>query len=205
MNSMDGKVRPLQLDLFANSDIEEPRRSGFYNQLASRVNLSLETAVILFIFLVLSFLLVFSFGVERGKRLARLESQDRAVELPFPQAPKTAADSAEKKTVVKTDTKREVAVKITTPLKVVSLGSQPGGSAATLSKGRYTIQIVSFAKAASAKKEAEGLRNLGYQISLRPSGGFHSLCVGSYADKQEAEIAMRKLRSKYHDCFIRRL
>lgn len=204
MNSMDGRIRPLQLDLFASSEIEEPRRNGFYNQLASRVNLSLETAIILFIFLVLSFLLVFSFGVERGKYLARLEV--------MPQVSKVAVEPIEPKTTVKVDAKRiavsqvktdftpaKVVIKTTTPLKVVSLGSQPAG------RGRYTVQIASFAKIASAKKEAEGLRGLGYQTSLRSSGEFHSLCVGSYTDKQEAEIAMKKLRSKYHDCFIRRL
>ncbi|MFZ5799998.1 MAG: SPOR domain-containing protein [Candidatus Omnitrophota bacterium] len=195
MNSVDDKVRPLQLDLFAIPEIAQPRRSGLYNRLTSRVNLTLETAVILFIFLVLSFLLVFSFGVERGKRLASLKL------LSSPNEKKTSAETDYQRVAVSqvkpVPPSGETAVKMATPLKVVSLGSRPAG--------RYTIQVASFTKAASAKKEAEGLRKLGYAISLRSSGAFHYLCVGNYTDKQEAEIVLKKLRSKYRDCFIRRL
>lgn len=214
---MESKAKPVQLDLFSKiNNPEEGRGFEFRHRLSSRVNLSLENIIVLVIFISLSFLLFFSLGVEKGRRQTRIES---SLQL---SSPKETVSSQEVKPfhastpltqtpILKSSPQKsdiELFPKVAknsalTGVKIMQVVSsvdknQPGGR-------KYTIQVASFERDSFAKKEEDSLKIQGYKTILKTSGRFRSLCVGSFNDKQEAEAILRKLRTKYQDCFIRRL
>jgi len=214
---MDSKPKPVQLDLFAKIKTEDERQTGLRERLSSRINLSIENVIVLVIFVTLTILLFFSLGVERGKRQA-ISSSPQVITKEAISVPQetTEADSRVSVSVAKAalpkiiPKAREVEL---FPQITASSSSSPVNVARVVSESdknkpgnkRYTIQVASFQKDDFAKQEENSLKGLGYPTIVRASGHFSILCVGSFNDKQEAEGILRRLRSKYHDCFIRRL
>lgn len=214
---MDSKAKPVQLDLFSKIDnTEEGRGFEFRQRLSSRINLSWENIIVLAIFITLFFLLFFSLGVEKGRRQVRMDSsiQLNSPKEPAPVqvvTPSRANTALTQNPILRSPPSKsdiELLPKVAknpplTQVKVMQIVSEPDKNQPGARK--YTIQVASFAQDSFAKKEETSLKMQGYKTLLKTSGQYRSLCVGSFNDKQEAEAILRKLRSQYHDCFIRRL
>jgi len=71
-------------------------------------------------------------------------------------------------------------------------------------KSSYTIQVATYKSPEFAQREADRLKKKGFTAMLINKGNYILLCVGSFFNKQEAEIVLVKLKKNYGDCFIRR-
>lgn len=69
----------------------------------------------------------------------------------------------------------------------------------------YTIQVASFKKEASAKKEAMNLQKKGFETSIMQKGQHSIVCVGKFSDRQDAKKFSKRLKDKYKDFIVRRL
>jgi len=69
----------------------------------------------------------------------------------------------------------------------------------------YTIQLASYANKAYAQKEADALKKRGLEPLILSKGSYVILCVGRFADKDNAKALLPDLQKQYRGCFIRRI
>jgi len=213
---VDQKIKPVQLDLFNKLNVDDTQKVNFKARFSSRINLSVENIIVLAIFAGLSILLFFSLGVERGKRQAiNNNPASKSIIQETVVIPEKATAGATEKILVRAPAKltgktsgADLFIKTTPPVnsgqvKVVGITSETDRN--NLNVTRYTIQVATFQKEDFARQEIARLKGMGYQVIMKKSGQLNSLSVGSFSDKKEAETVLRKLRSKYDDCYIRRL
>lgn len=173
---MDKKYQD-QLELFSSSS--EESKSSYKEPKASYFSKYIwgyEKSILILIALLIVSIISFSLGVEKGKRL---------------QNPAMEKDTAHLKPVEKTipqaqEVKEQAVLNLPT-------------------KGTYTIQVASFKTTAYAKKEAELLKQRGYQSITLDKGKHVILCVGNVSNKEDAQALLSELRRYYKDCQIRRL
>lgn len=70
---------------------------------------------------------------------------------------------------------------------------------------QYTIQLASYQNNSSAKKEAETLKKKGLLPLVSSKGRYTVLCVGNFTGKRNALALLPELKKRYNDCFIRKL
>jgi cell division septation protein DedD len=186
------------------------------------VILPLDTLILLSIVVVLLFILSFSLGVEKGRKIVYLNTEeqsrvfdsqskgtsaDTAIE---PLRPSPAVESASKTAVVsvsppvikkdvETVQKRNPVI-IPQPVKVVI----PTKDATAISK-RYRIQVASYRENEKALREAKKLEKKGYPVFVSQKGEFVAVFVGEFNNKQEAQKNERLLKETYADCLLRSL
>ena len=157
--------------------------------------------MVITIIFVVCMVLFFSLGVERGKKVALIQvsqslaAASRTPELVKPEPAEKPVGRISVKHEVKpvrpkpkaADDKREVLeIKIDEDLK-------------------YTIQVASFKKEINANKEAKTLETKGFETFVMPKGSYSIVCVGRFAEKNDARLHAKKLKGKYGDYLIRRL
>ncbi len=178
--------------------------SGWLDQF--RVTLRVDHLLIGAILALVLYVLVFSFGVEKGKRYAKAEIKaekikqeqiaQELIELKSPSAPFVVMaknSSVEAKTAASEP-------KAATP--AVS------GSSVTSINGNYTIQLITFKSRKRAEQEVERLKKLGFQGFIIPQGKFFQVCADAFKNLSEAREKLTKLRSEGHasaDAYIRPL
>jgi len=141
-----------------------------------------ERIILIIVGILITGLVAFSLGVEKGKGFAgnidfapvTVKSEDASIVPEVPLRPK-----AEKRETI-----------------------APRLSEDTL---QYTIQLASYQNNSSAKKEAETLKKKGLLPLVSSKGKYTVLCVGNFADKRNALALLPELKKRYSDCFIRRL
>jgi hypothetical protein len=69
----------------------------------------------------------------------------------------------------------------------------------------YIIQVATYKKISGAEKEASNLKKKGFPAFTRSSGNFVVVYVGSFQNREEAVISLKRLKKYYSDCFIRQL
>lgn len=69
----------------------------------------------------------------------------------------------------------------------------------------YTIQVATYKSKTYAQKEAQILRNKGFQPLIFSKENYIQLCVGKFSNKEEARLSLIELKKRYADSFIRRL
>ncbi|MFA6384626.1 MAG: SPOR domain-containing protein [Candidatus Omnitrophota bacterium] len=83
------------------------------------------------------------------------------------------------------------------PVDLARTGAKPGNI--------YTIQVATYEGKVSAQQELAALKEQGLLPVLRPSGKYIVLSVGNFPDQATAKSVLTKLKRKYRDCYIRRL
>lgn len=170
-----------------------------------RFTLRLDHLAIIAISGLVLYVLVFSFGVEKGKRIALkeiraakvkqrqvaqelLKSQSLRESFPPPtQAPSSHAPS-------------EDGVRLASPPPAIPV--QPSVSVS----GKYTIQLITFTSRARAEEEAKKLKGKGLQGFVIPAGKFFHVCVDNFEKMNEAKEKLFKLKqqgSAPPDAYIR--
>lgn len=160
------------------------------------VSLSQENLIFFAIGLIMLLIVSYSWGVERGKKLAQL--------IPlYPDGHKRAQESediqaARQEQVQKTRTRKSpesepAKRKIKTKL----------AQAKNVAKILPYIQIASFRTDKYARREIDQLKNRGYQPFLAQWGKYRVVCVGGYKNKDEATMALKQLKKVYADCILR--
>jgi len=72
-------------------------------------------------------------------------------------------------------------------------------------KDLYSIQVASYKKEATAKKEATRLKDKGFDAQILLKGSHYIVCAGKFGTKEAASGKMPQLRSAYPDCYVRKL
>jgi hypothetical protein len=186
VNSMK-KEDAQQLELFSQIKKYDQRRAPIPRLLLNYI-WAWEKTILIIIGLIITGIVSFSLGVERGKRITQLKTESRMDIALKTQKIQPALSTTAAKPILK---KEE---------------PQP-----TQKKGikeyiqNYTIQVASFLNRTSAQKEADTLKRKGLASMLLPKGKFIIVCVGSFSNRQEAEYLLPKLKKQYQDCRIRRL
>jgi len=177
------------------------------------LTLSLENFVILTIVIMMSMVLSFSFGVERGKRFLR------AVHPTVPTVTEGASAAggdvvqASSFSLAQTISESSPAGAVVAPVlssAVPAVALEPVPVVVSLPPEKsvdnfYTVQVASYKKGDYAKKEAIGLKQKGYDSMVVTKGEHEILCVGKFAVINEAKKFSQKLKKQYKDCLVRRL
>jgi len=192
----------IQLDLFSQSGKPQaqssPERIRFFSYIRSY-----EKNILLIIGIVVTGIICFSIGVEKGKRISALKvATTSGLETALDLQPKAAIA---KDTVVV----NALQAKQFQPLPIVNANSaalvqnakkpvEPPGNA-------YTIQLASYKSRSLAQKEAELLKKKGFLPSVITKGSYTILCVGKFPSKETAQSQLVQLTKRYQGCHLRRL
>jgi cell division septation protein DedD len=174
-----------------------------------RISLPVDTFILLGIIIGLLFILLFSVGVEKGKRIAYRDLKNRQRLLEDNQA-------ITQNLAVKTES---VAIKLpSTSVIEVAKDEKNNPSAGTnvperigatevaqQNEGRYRIQVASYIDETSAQKLAKELKDKGYLTTLKKSNKYIAVYVSGFPDEKKANYAFEELKKKYKDCILRRL
>lgn len=190
----------------------------------SRVVLTFENVVVIFVFMIVSMIIAFSLGVERGRVKARL-ARPAAIQsvssvampsvMPNPQISIAPANNAMNSSVPALSgtaiaaTQSPVAmVARPAPVSTVSTVSRPLPVAPekVVDKG-YTIQVASYKSDSMAQKESANLKRQGLESFVVTKGNYLIVCVGRFSDspegKDEAKSMFNKLKKRYKDSIVR--
>lgn len=171
-----------QLELFSDPQ-EDPKTAASRAQKNSFLTRiwGYEKTVLIILALLVTAIVAFSLGVEKGKRTL---VKQIPVFVNEPAAVVEIAKQAE-------------------PL--APLAAPEVKPVAVAQKGNYTIQVASFKAASHAKKEAMLLKKRGFESLTLKSGIYTILCVGKFPNKETAQPLLTELRKYYKSCYIRRL
>ena len=157
------------------------------------LSLRYEQGVLCGIGVLIAVAVLFAFGVERGKQLARTERPLLArTEAKPPVGAPTPAPVVPPATI---------AAPIVQPAAPSTSESRQKKSRATAP--RYAVQVVTFSRAQLAKRAMDRLRAGGEAAFLVTRDGFTSVCLGPFSTRQLASQKVATLKPKFQDCFVR--
>ena len=159
-----------------------------------RVVLPVDVLILSGVVIVLLLTLSFSLGIEQGKKITR-----KGVKQELEQTKDTIENNADV-TIEKADLDEKIE---TQP----EVSPEPEFVKEQKEEKRegYHIQVASFQKERSAKKEAENLRDKGFPVVVDKKGKYVVVYVGRFNNETEAKHTLRVLKKKYKDCILRRL
>lgn len=207
-----------QLELFSGNGSQQAGHSepAFSVSFLSYIR-AYEKVIFVLIGFLLTAVIAFCCGVQRGKTMAK-EAVNARMDLAqssvrpvapvavSPQKTYPVAPSGQEPAVVATARVPAVAAS-----RLVSDRQPAAGVAAQaspvvpVSVGSYTIQVGSYAQAQLALKESASLKKKGFNALLVRKGKYTILCVGTFTSKENAQSVLSKLKRTYGDCYIRRL
>jgi cell division protein FtsN len=138
--------------------------------------------------------IIFSLGVERGKRIALRDLETKEKTEARVKIPSESPDIGRLP-----QTESVIEPEVQEPL---DLDAQ---DAKDEEKERFRIQVASFHKENTAHKEARRLEENGYPVLVLQKGKFMVVYVGTFETKSEAENNFQSLKQRYKDCILRRL
>lgn len=172
--------KPLQLEIFKEQTIKEN------NSLSNWWTIhNYEKKIIFILVFFLIGTISYSLGIKKGKELALLENKPKTEVLEIKQ-------NLSDKDLIIEETKEKIPLPPTPPKEKEV-------------PANYTIQVATYKTSSFAQKEAEKLNKKGFATMILQKGEYILLCVGKFLNKKEAELALKELKKKYQDCFIRRL
>jgi cell division septation protein DedD len=210
---MHNNPRQSQFELFpGNSRFVEERSED--RKVLKEFTLSLDKALILSIAVIVTMVISFSLGVERGKGVVQRKVVPR---LTVQKDNPVKQEIVEPEDPVKVNTQLEhVPVDTYDPLiagisaevnagpmdhEVVHVEQNPQ----EFLSGVYTVQVASFKQEKYAREEATALEKKGYESIVVPKGNYSIVCVGKFDKHDQAKKYSVKLKNKYRDCLVRRL
>jgi len=141
---------------------------------------SLENLLLFSIGVILSLVIAFSLGVEKGRDIA---------------------STATKQTPVK-----QVAAFRSAVVEVSAAKQAPAiNTEIQIDRQSYIIQAITYVKPELAMKEIKSLKNKGYQSYMAKSGKFYIVYVGLYCSEDEAQNRLKDLKQTYKDSFIKKV
>lgn len=201
---------------FGGLDEEKPKPVSF------SFTLTLDRIFIFAIIGLILLVLVFSMGVEQGKKTAaqRIEHAFARANTMIPPAQDTVVMP---QTRVATVQQSAVAVPPVTPMipktvpvkKVIVPDVKPAVAQVvpvkkavtpvpTGKKTVFCIQTGSYSKQDDAARFAAKLKTGGYQAYVTKSGDYYAVLVGDFLTKAQADKALGSLKKTYNDAYIKR-
>ena len=198
-----------QFELFPGGSEQPVKKSGSRFFLTA-LTLSPENFIILGIVLIMSMVVSFSLGVERGKKMVMVKKkqQSQRATVPAHFVPEKKDRIRESETKAAPVPEKAGSVSFSRAEEEAAISGASGQGDTILEKRvekNYTVQVASFRKEESAQKEAMDLKKKGYEILVLPKGKYSIVCVGKFVQRNEAKVFSRKLKKRYKDCLIRSL
>lgn len=157
-----------------------------------------ETLAFTGIAVIIIVIIFFSLGVERGRYLAR---SSVAVESPFKEEPLSKVQAQE--TAEKPEPKQNIEVKEKKSPAEVKVSEKADTPKKVTAK--YSVQVATYKDKNTANKDLDSLKKQGYYAFILPKDNFYQICVGTYGTAAEAKAGCEKMRSRYKDCFVKKI
>ncbi|MDP3791925.1 MAG: SPOR domain-containing protein [Candidatus Omnitrophota bacterium] len=181
----------IQKELFEfDAPRRQPNRFGrFFQRTDFAVSLSAERLIFVSIGVIMLLVVSFALGVERGKASAAKTVRispaiAQAVPAQRPAAAVTIQQPVQAKTAVKA------------PVKAVAV--KPAQNTMP-----YTIVVAAFSKEATAVKEVGRIKISGLEAFVYNSEPYYLVCVGSFANKENAQRTLNKVKQMHRDAYVR--
>lgn len=197
-------------------------RLGWLDQF--RITLRLDHLAITAILALVLYVLVFSFGVEKGRRFAFEELEARQTKetqlssaLSSPQEVLKERPPQPAEVTASSFSALPAAGSLSAPavpkkaesapanVSVLSLSSKVPSPSVT---SKYTLQLITFVSQSRAEKEVERLKSLGLAAFVLPEGNKFQVCADSFESFKEAKERLMNLKKEGFippDAFIRPL
>lgn len=160
--------------------------------------LRLDQTISLVIVLMVFYVLTFTWGVERGKRLI-LEGQTvkpsaaAAETVVIPERPVVKAGAG-------VPVSADVPVSISElPRPVAAVNTAPKSEMNKLGNkpvGKYTIQYVTYVTQSAADREVRRIAKLGHSSFVVPTGKHFLVCIEAFQTRQEASKLLKQLKAQ---------
>ncbi len=196
------RKKQSQFELFPGTSKSSPEM-GKQAHLTKDLTLSLENIIVLCIIFVMSLVLFFSFGVEKGKWVAGASYESRLAKENEKIASNPAGSDAKAKQG------ERVVFPVDIPEDLIKDSDPDSGKPLRINDEQgdlFTIQVASFKLRKNAQREADRLKGNGHEDAfVLPKGSYTIVCVGKFSQKADAEKFSSKLPSRYNDSLVRRL
>ncbi|MCB9772577.1 MAG: SPOR domain-containing protein [Candidatus Omnitrophica bacterium] len=200
-----------QFELFPGTT-GEPIENSAPSFIFSRVVLTFENLVVIFVFMIVSLIIAFSVGVERGRMKARIARPAGQIAAPaqvmgsvMPN-PQISITPVMPQTMVRTAPvmvgTAEAAREVPQRTVAVPASAQTPPREKVVDKG-YTVQVASYKKESIAVREAKDLKAKGFDSFVAQKGDYSILCIGRFSQQDEAKQMLNKLKKRYKDSIIR--
>lgn len=183
-----------------------------------RMALRLDQALFLLIGLLVIYVLVFSFGVETGKRYAmdelrsermkreRLADELRSKVISNMENLAATATAAHATTVAAAPVKKQAVAAATNAAIISSVTAVEGPEtvaetpavAETVepAAGKFTIQILTVASKQTAEKEVKRLTEKGMKAFIIPRGKKSEICINAFESREKASRNLKDLKTR---------
>jgi hypothetical protein len=150
------------------------------------LNLSSENIIFIIIGFVMSCVIFFTLGVEKGRRevIQGLYKQGSLRQNLPPVSNVKKIDEAKKVAQVAT---QEASIK---------------KNQDTQNK-YYSVQLSCFKGKDAADREKAALKKIGYNADIRQSGNYYQLYIGGFKTKKDAQNMAERLKDRYNDCYVK--
>jgi hypothetical protein len=199
--------RQSQFELFPGVSPYIPE-AGKPASLTKDLTLSLENIIVLCIIFIVTLVLFFSFGVERGKRVVLVPKADSdKAEMNATENEAGGLKSAADVEVVQQG--KTVVFPVDVPQEISEENEsavQPPVEKTEEQEKLFTIQVASYKKEKDAQREADRLKGIGHNDTfVIPKGDYIIVCVGKFMQMSDAKKFSGQLKKQYNDCLVRRL
>ena len=226
----------MQTDLFTSTSFEniESNSSAFSTkgddaQKAKKTAYGMDKLLIGVCLLVVSYVVVFSWGVERGRKQTKVDTDAKIEKLHNELSRLTLVAHELARTPVRkpeiapiapaSDTEPiELSNQTTWPSEnfetttTVLLPSEsasvpvPSAETVTFGKKQFTVQLATYVTTDRAEEQVQKLKKIGYDAYVIPSGKYFQVCIEKLATKPMAQSLKSKIQSETHlypDAYIR--
>ena len=196
----EGHMKETQGELFREfrttsskkSDYSPGRDIAFGKK--SVFQLSYENIVLLFIVFIMLLVIFFSLGVEKGKKIIRVDTAEKGIPFAM-QAPQAEEAEGFKTPILKTLESETLLEAISEDLEIIDASDNRP----------YTIQVVAYKKENAAKKELDRLKREGHEEFVIPSNDWFQVCAGRYSNREASKKDLNTLKDKYPTCYFRKI
>ena len=198
----------VQGELFQeeNGDIKGQNSPSFFAN--CQFVLGLDKIILLTIAFVVLFVLIYSFGFERGQKATERKIQALTAHIETVTSP--ATEEKQESTSVQTTANEGAESGNESASKTSQTQSEEKANVAIeekapASSGKYTIQIATAVSKESAEKEIGKLAKNGLNAFVIHRGRYYEICTGSFGTVSSAKSLLSEFKSKgpYFDAFVR--
>lgn len=187
----------MQSDLFELSSqsiaaAEPEAKVAFLER--TRVSLRLDQLVVGLIALLVMYVLIFSYGVENGKRfaMAELRAERAKREQMVSELTRQLFDLRQSSAEASLPALNKTAA----PVLAVALAPIGAAPAAVVTPGKqFTIQMVTYASQKPADEATKKLAGAGHKGYVIPSGKFFLMCVDLFPTREKAGLALKEFKT----------
>lgn len=205
------KTNHTQLELFSQSGEAAATRRPGRNSAVFGFMRAYEKTVLIAIGVIITGIISFSIGVERGKKIAGLQNNAR-LDVALDSRKEAPAEKPGFTPAPAIDISRGAFTGAAEPAGIaqpIILAKNKPAKAQDIAQGpqqnKYTIQLASYRAKMEAEKEARRLKKSGHTALILNKKDYVILCVGKFSKKDTARPLLSQLTKKYPGCYIRKL